>query len=132
MTRSRTFTAISDDTPDEALEPIELGFDGKLLRPLEDGTDKWAESFVVLPMAPSGTLDDLMRSVGTDTKGRQVFNAVSLQRFMEGVLLDEDNVDRFVALMHDKNRLLPIDTLGDAVMWLAEEITDRPTKPPSR
>jgi hypothetical protein len=91
----------------------------------------WTETYHFLPFAPTGVLDDLMRSVGTDSMtGEQVFNAPSLNRFMTGAMIDSE-VGRFQALTRDKNRILPIDTLGDAAIWLAKQMTDRPSGPSS-
>lgn len=40
-----------------------------------------------------------------------------------------DDVKRFRALMRDKRRIVPIDTLGELVIWLSEELGNRPTGP---
>lgn len=128
----KTFTAIDSSTSDDELTPLEFTIDGRLLKPIERAGEEpvktWAEDFAALRVAPSGALDDLMRAIGKDDRGRTVFNSVSLQSFMRSVLVDEDQEQRFDALMRDKNRLVPIQTLGDIVLWLAEEQSSgRPT-----
>lgn len=91
----------------------------------------WTETYHFLPFAPTGVLDDLMRSVGTDPiTGENVFNAPSLNRFITGALIATE-VGRFELLSRDKNRILPIDTLGAAALWLAKQMTDRPSGPSS-
>lgn len=88
--------------------------------------EQWKETFTCLPEAPSGVLDDLATSSLLDDKGRRVFNAPSLLAFFEGVLVEED-VARFRAITHDKDRIVTLDLLGDVMMYVAEEITGRPT-----
>lgn len=40
-----------------------------------------------------------------------------------------DDVGRFFALMHDKRRIVNVERLGELVIWLAEELSSRPTQP---
>lgn len=91
----------------------------------------WSMDLEAVPVAPAGALDDLTRSIVVDERtGKPKWNAFSLNRFMEGVLLDR-HVARFTSLVHDKNRLLPIEALGEVVTWLSQETTTRPTRPSS-
>lgn len=90
----------------------------------------WSETFRCLPNAPGTALDDLARSVGTDTKGQAVYNQVSLLRFFRAVM-HPDDVDRFDELVSDKDRCVTIEALGDVLFWLGEVYTDRPTVPSS-
>lgn len=159
----RTFSAFEDLDEDDALAPVAFRLEGRLLRPIaatvvpdevaeklkrwgslkrseraelrqaHDLTTTWRLDLEAVAVAPSGVLDDLARSVMIDEVTKeQIWNAVSLNRFMEGVLLDE-HVAAFQELSRDKNRLLPIEILGDTVMWLAGQLTDerRPTQPSS-
>jgi hypothetical protein len=96
---------------------------------LPDGSP-WQERFTTVPEAPAGVLDDLMSSVSVDADGRQSWNRVSLMRFMRGVLVEEDVV-RFDRLAHDKDRIVSLETLGDVMVWLAEELSGRPSSRPS-
>lgn len=90
----------------------------------------WSESFRCLPDAPAAALDDLAASVGVDNRGRMVWNQGSLLRFFRAVLHPDDE-ERFDALVNDKNRVLPLEALGDIMFWLGEVYTERPTEPPS-
>lgn len=89
--------------------------------------EPWKEQFTCLAVAPSGVLDDLTSSSLLDPQGNRVYNATSLIAFFEGVLI-EDDVVRFRRLVHDKNRIVDLDTLGDLMQWLSEELLGRPTK----
>lgn len=44
-------------------------------------------------------------------------------------IMPTNDVQRFRALMRDKRRPVPIDQLGDLVIWLSEELGNRPTPP---
>lgn len=115
-------------------EPVTFTLTGVYLRP-DDAPDDyqpevWEEAFTCVPVAPAGVLDDLAASVTTDGKGNQIFNAPSLLNFMRGVLVDAD-VPRMEALAHDKRRLLELQTLGELVMWLSEQLLGRPSTPAS-
>lgn len=92
--------------------------------------ETWSETFRCIPKAPSAALDDLARSVGQDEKGQLIFNQVSLLRFFRQVMHPEDET-KFDALVHDKNRAVEIEELGEVMFWLAEVYTERPTVPSS-
>jgi hypothetical protein len=89
--------------------------------------EAWKETFTCLPEAPPGVLDDLMTASIIDDRGNRQYNAPSLLAFFEGVLVEED-VRRFREWSHDKDRTVAIETLGEVMMWLAEEVAGRPTK----
>jgi hypothetical protein len=114
--RHRVFSATPSDEP-----PPTFTLDGTL----PDGSG-WAETFTCVPEAPAGVLDDLVASMGIDGDGNQRFNNVSLLRFIRGVLVEGD-VGRFERLVRDKARVVPLETLGEIMLWLAEELTGRPT-----
>lgn len=105
------------------------------------------ETFTALPEAPGAALNDLASGITLDEKGYRVYSAPNLIAFVTAVLVEEeevegedgtmervptDDVERFLALMRDKRRVVPIDTLGEVVMWLAEEYGDRPSPPSAR
>lgn len=92
--------------------------------------EPWSERFKTVPVVPVGVIDALTSSMGTDDHGNTVFAQPSLLKFMRGLLYDED-IPRFDALMGDKNRAVDINTLGEIMLWLAEEKTGRPTMPSS-
>lgn len=92
--------------------------------------EPWAESFTCVPVAPAGVLDDMAASVVVDGQGRMTWNQVSLLRFLRGVLLDDD-AERLDRLVHDKDRVVELQTLGEITLWLAEELVGPPTTRPS-
>lgn len=92
---------------------------------------KWEESFSAVPVAPGGVLDDLTSSVSLDERtGNTVVHHMRVLQFFRGVLIDDD-VERFEALVRDKNRVVPLEKLADILAWLTEELTGRPTQPSS-
>lgn len=48
------------------------------------------------------------------------------------VVVPTDDVQRFMRLVNSKRTILPIDVLGECVMWLSEKLTNRPTLPSVR
>lgn len=90
-------------------------------------SEAWKETFTCVPEAPPGVLDDLTTSSIIDDRGNRQYNAPSLLAFFEGVIIDED-VPRFRAWSHDKDRAVSIEVLGEVMMWLAEELAGHPTK----
>lgn len=109
------------DAAPEPKEPITFEIGG-----YRGNGEVWKETFTSLPEAPPGVLDDLATSSLVDDKGNRRYNTPSLLAFFEGVMIDEDVV-RFREIMHDKDRVVSIETLGDVMTYLAEELTDRPT-----
>lgn len=92
--------------------------------------ETWSEDFTCLPEVPGGALDDLTASVGVDAQGRMTFNKVSVLRFMRSVIVEEDE-QKFDAMVHDKDKLVQLETLGDMMMRVAEAIVGRPIGPRS-
>lgn len=88
---------------------------------------EWTERFHCVPDIPPAAWDDLSSSVGTDRRGRQVYNHVSLLRFFNQVLVDED-VERFNDLMSDKDKAVEIEVLGEIMEWLTEAASGVPTQ----
>lgn len=105
----------------------------KPLRPFDlDGVgvmsgEEWSERFHCVPDIPPAAWDDLASSVGTDRRGRQVYNHVSLLRFFNQVLVDDD-VERFNDLMADKDKAVEIEVLGEIMEWLTEAESGVPTQ----
>lgn len=123
MAARRTFTA-KPPTPGRTGPEFDLEGVGQITG------KEWSEHFTCVPTAPSGVLDDLASSMGTDGRGNTVWNQVSLLAFFRGVLLDDDVV-RFQALVHDKDRLVELDLLGEIMLWVADEVVGHPTQRPS-
>lgn len=105
--------------------------------------DLMGQSFTGLPEAPSGILNDLIAGIQFTPDGNRIYSAPNLIAFVQGVLIDEyedeegnvlpaDDVERFTRLVHSKKVIVPIETLGDLVIWLSEEYGARPTVPSTR
>jgi hypothetical protein len=56
--------------------------------------------------------------------------AVELVRLLDEAIWPEDKAD-FNKLIDDPDVAISINTLGEILEWLAEEYTDRPTRPAS-
>lgn len=113
----------------ERTQPVELhSFTLEGVGQLDN--QEWTESFRCLHDAPASALDDLSASAGMTADGELAFNQVSLLRFFRAVIHPDDE-ERFNKLMHDKNRTVTIEELGDVMFWLAEVYTGRPSAPSS-
>lgn len=120
--RKFDFTPPAPDADAEAKEPLtfELVGVGQITK------EPWSESFTAVSVAPAGVLDDLASSMGVDDRGNRVWHSPSLLGFMRGIIVDDD-VARFESLMRDKDRAVDIRDLGEIMLWLSEELLDRPS-----
>lgn len=84
------------------------------------------EEFIALPDPPGGALADLFWAYQGDVTAQ----AAGVVRFIEGCLPD-DEADRFLKVIHDKETIVPLAVLSDIHGWLMEQYTDRPTTPSS-
>jgi len=50
-----------------------------------------------------------------------------IEKFFSSVLLDESYA-RFEELLHDKDKIVSVETLGEITGWLIEQYTERPTQ----
>lgn len=82
--------------------------------------------FKCLPEPPAGVLTDLI----TSAIGATAQSVPAAVEFITGCLPDAD-ADAFVLMIHDKDTIVPLETLAQIVEWLAEEYTGRPTTPSS-
>lgn len=110
--------------------------------------DLGGQTFHCLPSAPAGVLNRMLDAVQTDARGNRVFNAPDLIGFVCGVLIEHrwelddeqpaegevqwhqvptDDVQRFLAVVDSKDTIIPIERLGDVVVWLTEQYVGRPT-----
>lgn len=106
--------------------------------------DLAGQTFHCLPAAPAGALNLMLEAVKTDTRGNQVFSAPDLIGFVCMVLIDErwvrdeddpsqwrtepaDDVERFRDVCEGKKYIVPIEKLGEVVVWLTEQYVGRPT-----
>jgi hypothetical protein len=120
MAVKRSFTSRPPDQ--RPTEPVQFQLDG-----VGWVTGKeWAEVFTCVEEVNSGVLDDLASSMSQDDRGNIRWHQPSILRFMRGVLIEPD-VERFNNLVHDKDRIIKIEVLGDLTLWLAEELSGHPT-----
>lgn len=121
---TKKFTAPSAAPEQPAKEPVEFDLEGARF----SNNEPWSEHFACVEVAPPAVLDDLVSSSTIDERGNRIYHTPSLIAFMNGVLVDQD-LPRFNALMRDKDRAIDIQTLGEIVVWISEEIVGRPTGP---
>ena len=57
--------------------------------------------------------------------------AQTISKFFEYTLVPE-SYERFDALLHDADKIVTVETLGEITSWLVEEYTARPTQRPER
>jgi hypothetical protein len=84
------------------------------------------EEFTCIPSIQGKTLMSLVaRSQSEDpTQAMEV-----VETFFGKVLVDE-SLERFNALLDDKERIVTMETLGEIVAWLVEEYSGRPNQQP--
>lgn len=127
----RKFTASTQESREARTEPFELegvyapGRHG----PGGDDDTTWSETFTV-----SSRLDARMAGwyaqAYTVIEGKQVINPPAVIQFLKMACVPESAL-RFEALVDDPDRLVDVKLLGEVFGWLAEEVLDRPTPPPS-
>lgn len=82
--------------------------------------------FKCLPEPPAGVLTDFLATAHGDV----AVKLSGLVGFISGCLSDAE-AEAFELLLHDKDTVVPLATLGDIAQWLAEVFTGRPTTPSS-
>lgn len=121
----------SYDAPDEPTKPFRLS--GRLLvpePPTEPGgepVERWSEDFQILGTSPQGALATLAGAV-TIKDGVIHYTSHAVIRFLKAVIVPTDEL-RFDQLVNDKNRVLPLEQLGDVMLWAAGMVSGRPTGP---
>lgn len=83
-------------------------------------------SFKCLAEPPAGVLTDILTAIGGDVP----VQAQGIVNFVTGCLTDAD-AEAFELLIHDKDTVVPLVTLGAVVEFLIEEYNGRPTTPSS-
>lgn len=84
------------------------------------------EEFICVKQLQGKVLLDLVSESGSDDPAK---TAAVMTKFFETVLLDE-SYERFDALLNDKEKIVPVETLAEITSWLIEEYSDRPTERP--
>lgn len=82
--------------------------------------------FKCLVQPPAGVLTDLVATADKSDAAK----VSGLVEFIGGCLAEAD-AEQFELVIHDKDTIVPIDTLNDIAQWLIEEYTGRPTTPSS-
>lgn len=80
------------------------------------------EEFKCLPELQGKTFLDMVTSSASEDPA--VSSAVTMN-FFQSVLFEE-SLERFNALISDKEKIVSLDTLTEIVSWLIEEYTERP------
>jgi hypothetical protein len=84
------------------------------------------EEFTAIPTIQGKVLMDLV----SKSQSEDPAEAMSVVgTFFEKVLVDE-SLERFNALVEDKERIVTMETLGDVISWLVEEYSGRPNQQP--
>jgi len=86
------------------------------------------EEFVCRPAVAGAVLLDFVRRADSNSGGMA---ADAIVEFLEDSL-EENDKERFVAMIRDPEVIVEVDTLGEIAGWLIEQYTSRPTKPRSR
>jgi hypothetical protein len=71
----------------------------------------------------------LMEIVSMSQDSGATVSVELIEKFFSSVLVDE-SYERFEALLHDKDRIVTVETLGEITGWLIEQYTSRPTQRP--
>lgn len=89
--------------------------------------EQWtAGPFRCLPEIPARALNRLASSVGTNARGEQVVNQLSVVDFLKDVIIPPDR-DLFDALLDDDERQVPLEKLVEVMSWVTEELGQRPS-----
>lgn len=86
------------------------------------------EEFTCHPAIAGATLLDFVKRADSDSGG---VAADAIVTFLEEALEDQER-DRFKALILDPEQIVEVETLGEIAGWLVEQYATRPTKEPSR
>lgn len=84
------------------------------------------EEFVCIPQVQGKILLELVAESSSEDTVR---SSVVIDKFFSYVLEDESYA-RFDALVHDKHKIVSIETLAEITGWLVEEYTNRPEEQP--
>lgn len=84
------------------------------------------EEFVCVTQLQGKVLLELVAESGSEDPAK---TASVMNKFFKTVLLDE-SYERFDALLNDKEKIVPVETLAEITSWLIEEYSDRPTERP--
>jgi hypothetical protein len=89
--------------------------------------EPWDETFSVLGEVPQTALVNLSNAVSI-SDGVMSYSQVATTRFLQAVIVPGDEV-RFAELLGDKDRPMPLEQLGNVMLWAAGVASGRPTGP---
>lgn len=84
------------------------------------------EEFFGVPALPGKILLDLVGRSGSDNAADQA----SIMTDFFASALSEESLERFNALIVDKERIVTTETLGEITGWLIEQYSSRPEEQP--
>lgn len=84
------------------------------------------EEFECVPRIQGSVMLNLVAENSSDDSGA---TARVITSFFSQVLTDE-SYGRFELLIHDKEKIVDVETLSEIVAWLIEEYTNRPNQQP--
>ena len=88
----------------------------------------YGEEFHCKPAVQGKVLLEIVANMDADDSS---YVATTVSKFFEYTLLPE-SFERFDALLHDPDRIVTVETLGEITTWLMSEYTQRPTQRPER
>jgi hypothetical protein len=71
----------------------------------------------------------LLDMVSDSTSENSSTQAKAITKFF-GYILTEESLERFNSLIESKDRIVPVETLGEIVGWVTEQLTERPNQQP--
>ena len=84
------------------------------------------EEFTCIPVLQGKVLMDLVSNSQSDDPVQSIG---VIDSFFSHAL-DDESLERFNALLEDKNRIVNMETLGEIISWLVEEYSGRPNQQP--
>lgn len=117
----RTFDA---GGPAEGVEPIPF----EVVGVRRSNGEQWSEAFTAVAEAPGGVIFDVGSAERVNGEGKTYLALGPLRDFFGQVLVETDRA-RFDAMIHDVDRVVRIDTLGEIFAWLVEGYAEVPTGP---
>lgn len=110
MTRFKDFGSGPDQTD---VEPVSFKLHG--------------EEFFCVKAIQGKFLIELISAANDESDSMASLKMIS--NFFEHVLVDESHT-RFEALLRDKEKVVPVETLSQIVSWMMSEYTNRPNQQP--
>lgn len=71
----------------------------------------------------------LLDLVAESTSDDTAVQAKAINSFFGNVLSDE-SAERFYKIIESKDKIVPVETLGEIVSWITEQLTARPNQQP--